>query len=166
MKLRSNRPRRPATAWVAPALAAVLGLTAVSAQAGGLCHRRVLLVPADSESTVAASDPAPATRTVVYREIVREAPAPAPAKDLTAPASPQNKDVSADTDPGTTRTVVERYIYRDVAPATVREVAPVAVRAVRVRTVRAVPVQTYVVREVQAAPTYVLVKPKHHHLGY
>ena len=163
------------TRWLtrlAPALVVALacGPGSTPASAGGLCRQRVVLVPASTGQVtreVYREVDEPVTRTVVYREVVSEPkdetpspqaapkevePAPAPVPDKVAPKASAQKD--ADPAPVVVR---ERYIIRE------RVVAPVVTRQVVVRTiVRVVPVERYVIREVQAAPTYVIVKPKHH----
>ena len=174
------------TRWLtrlAPALVVALacGQGSTPASAGGLCRQRVVLVPASTGQVtreVYREVDEPTTRTVVYREVVREvvidpkdetpspqaaakevepAPAPAPVPPKVAPKA----SAQADADPAPV-VVRERYIIRE------RVVAPVVTRQVVVRTVvRVVPVERYVIREVQAAPTYVIVKPKHHlHKGW
>ena len=143
--------------------AASIGLTASSARANGHHGRRVVLVPAAPAREVVREVyrevERPATRTIIIREVVRQAetpreaaPTPQAEKREAAPPPPPAKATTreADDDDATTTVVRERYIIREVAPV-----------ATRVVTVRTVPVERYVVRSVQAAPTtYRVVTPR------
>lgn len=158
---------------------AALGLTGSSAVAGGHHRQRVVLVPAATSQVtreVYREVEAPATRTVIYREVVRTVepdpretvPTPQAAPKAPAPSLPPTKETpraTAQDLPAEAPTVVrERYIIRErvVAPVTTRIVIREVSAPVRTVVRVLVPVERYVVREVQAEPSYLIVRPKHH----